>query len=298
MVLKLSKFPIGHIQLIDHRVTLLTHFSVDYHIDVLEELLALRPVVDDLHLLQIQHVPVLITHDGCRFTPLSQILFSILQSLLAEDGETLIKVLHGEDQARSTSQSLNLCASVPQSGQELLDKAKLLDHIEMGILVHGLVQGRCKLLLRVHIFLDLLLSACLIESRTQCTMLSIQHLCGYLDHIDIKQILKHLSLRSQHVNLAVKGEADRLRILSLGLVVEKQILIHFVLGCRIGGPWLRIPHIVLLTNSKVHIVHKVSLMKNSNGCLVLEDLANLSILLRVVGDASILVDPTYEHPSE
>ena len=48
-----SELSIGDVKLVDHVVTLGAHLGINYHINVLEELLTLRSIVNDLHLFQI-----------------------------------------------------------------------------------------------------------------------------------------------------------------------------------------------------------------------------------------------------
>ena len=131
VILERSEFSIGHIKLVDHLVALGTHLSVHNHIDVPEELFALGAEVDNLHLFQVDDVPVLVCHDLACFCALPKRFFTILKRLFAEDRNAFVEVLHGEDDSRTACESVDLCATVPQTGQELLDEAYLVNYVQM-----------------------------------------------------------------------------------------------------------------------------------------------------------------------
>ena len=92
---------------------------------------------------------VLIGHNVGSLSPLAQVLLSILEGLLAEDGDALVEVLHREDDSRATRQGVHFRAAVPQPRQELLHEAHLVDNIKVAKLVDVLEHRRCELLLRM-----------------------------------------------------------------------------------------------------------------------------------------------------
>ena len=141
MVFERPEFSVGHIKLVDHLVALCTHLCVDDDVDVAQELLALGSEVDHLHLFQVDDVPILVGHDLARLSALPQRLLSILQSLLAEDRDALVEVLHRKDDTRTASQSVHFCASISQTSQELLHKANLVDDVQMAQPVYVLQHG-------------------------------------------------------------------------------------------------------------------------------------------------------------
>ena len=93
---------------------------------------------------------VLILHNGRCFNTLPQVLFRILQRLLAEDRKALIEVFHREDNTWTGCQSVHFCAAVAEAGQKLLDEAQLVDNVEMAEFIDVLEERRGELLLRVH----------------------------------------------------------------------------------------------------------------------------------------------------
>jgi len=94
VVLESLEFSRGHIQLVDHLVSLLRHLGVDHHVQVLQELFTLASVVNDLHLLQVDQVMVLALAHGLRFTTASELFLPIFEQLLAEYLQTLVEVFH------------------------------------------------------------------------------------------------------------------------------------------------------------------------------------------------------------
>ena len=80
-------------------------------------------------------MPILIAHDLACLSALPQILFRVLEHLLAKDGQAFIEVSHRKDDARSTCESVNLSASVAKSSQELLDETYLVHDVQMTELI-------------------------------------------------------------------------------------------------------------------------------------------------------------------
>ena len=136
VILQGSKFAICHIQLIDDLIALCTHLAIDDDVDVAQELLTLSAVIDDFHIFEIDHVPVLVTHDLRCLSTLPEILFTVLDRLLAEDGDAFVEIFHREDDTRSTGKCVYLRAPIPQSSQELLNKANFVHYVQMVQLVH------------------------------------------------------------------------------------------------------------------------------------------------------------------
>ena len=74
-------------------------------------------------------MPVLIAHYLACLGTLPQILFRVLEHLLAEDGQAFIKVSHGEHDSRSASKSVHLSAPILKTSQKLLDEANLIHDV-------------------------------------------------------------------------------------------------------------------------------------------------------------------------
>ena len=85
VIFQRSELAIGHIELVDNLIALCAHFSIHNYIDVAKELLTLLPVVNYLHVLQVDNVSVLVSHYLTRLHALPQVLFGVFQGLLAED---------------------------------------------------------------------------------------------------------------------------------------------------------------------------------------------------------------------
>ena len=94
VVLEGAKFTISDVEFINHFVSLCRHFGVDNHIDISQKLLTLLPIVNNLHLFQVDEVSVLVLLQLRCLCPLPEAFFAVLERLLAEDRDTLVEVFH------------------------------------------------------------------------------------------------------------------------------------------------------------------------------------------------------------
>lgn len=74
---------------------------------------------------------ILISHNLTSLRALSQVFFGVLEGLFAKDRYTLIEVFHGENDSWSTRQSVDLRATISQTGEELLNEANFVYDIQM-----------------------------------------------------------------------------------------------------------------------------------------------------------------------
>ena len=70
-----AEFSVCHIELVDHLVALSAHLSVDDDVDIAKELLTFGPVVNDLHVFQVDDMAVLVAHDLACLHSLPEVLF-------------------------------------------------------------------------------------------------------------------------------------------------------------------------------------------------------------------------------
>ena len=136
-----SELSRGDIQFVDQLAALLRDLGIDQLVDVAQELLALSPVVDRLLLLHVEQVLVLVLSDMLSLDSAPQLGLTVLEQTLAENLQALVEVFHREHDTRATGQGLHFGAPVAELREERLDKAKLVHHVEVAVLVHRLVES-------------------------------------------------------------------------------------------------------------------------------------------------------------
>ena len=249
-----SELPGGHIQLVDQLAALLRDLGIDQLVDVAQELLALPPVVECLFLLHVEQVLVLVLSDMLSLDSAPELDLTILEQTLAENLKALVEVFHREHDTRATGQGLHFGAPVAQLCEERLDKAKLVHHVKVALLVHRLEKSRCKLLLGMHEGVDSPVSSSLLEGCKERGVLSLDHVQAHLNHLNMQHFNSHRNLcfclmKSAHDCVLARGVVYALQNGCPLLLDLLGLSCHGT--CRLGAISLPLFGLVVLLSQKI-----------------------------------------------
>lgn len=174
---------------------------------------------------------VLVLSDVLRFYSRAKFTLAVLQETWAEDLQAFVEVFHWENNTGTRCESFDLGASVAQLGQEWLHEAELGYNIQVTVAVNRWEQSWGKLLLRVHVSMDLACSS-LLEGCKQRGMLSVDDVKRYLDHLHVYNSSGHTDLSLDLVELGNNRMLSRIRInaLKYGLFLLSLLLLQSFLG--------------------------------------------------------------------
>lgn len=142
------------IQFVNQLVAFFENTRVYYSLDIFSQHFysVLEPV--DLLVFHVQRLLILNALLFSKVWPRLQFSFRVSDHLPAELSQAIVKVLNGKYHAWAWGHSFYYCATVFESCQQDLDCWNFDRHVKVEVVVNPVEDGRCELLERVYVVLN------------------------------------------------------------------------------------------------------------------------------------------------